>query len=89
MIAMNKKFLIPLALFAALVVFLAVGLTRDPRERERKSARTTDSVRTSTVSRTLADAAPCVPWTARNAFISATAILLGSNDTTAPLRRRM
>ena len=29
---MNKKFLIPLALFAALVVFLAVGLTRDPRE---------------------------------------------------------
>jgi cytochrome c biogenesis protein CcmG/thiol:disulfide interchange protein DsbE len=29
---MNKKFLIPLGLFAALVVFLAVGLTRDPRE---------------------------------------------------------
>ena len=29
---MNKKFLIPLALFAALVVFLAIGLTRDPRE---------------------------------------------------------
>lgn len=29
---MNKKFLIPLVLFAALVVFLAVGLKRDPRE---------------------------------------------------------
>jgi cytochrome c biogenesis protein CcmG/thiol:disulfide interchange protein DsbE len=29
---MNKKFLIPLGLFAALVIFLAVGLTRDPRE---------------------------------------------------------
>ncbi|MFN5810121.1 MAG: redoxin family protein, partial [Burkholderiales bacterium] len=29
---MNKKFLIPLGLFAALVVFLALGLTRDPRE---------------------------------------------------------
>ena len=27
-----KKFLIPLALFLALVVFLAVGLKRDPRE---------------------------------------------------------
>jgi hypothetical protein len=41
----------------------------------------------STVSRTLADAAPCVPCTARKAFIMATAILLGSNGTTAPLRR--
>jgi hypothetical protein len=41
----------------------------------------------STVSRTLADAAPWVPCTARKAFISATAILLGSNGTTAPLRR--
>ena len=29
---MNKKFLIPLGLFAALVVFLEVCLTRDPRE---------------------------------------------------------
>jgi cytochrome c biogenesis protein CcmG/thiol:disulfide interchange protein DsbE len=29
---MSKKFLIPLVLFAALVVFLAVGLKRDPRE---------------------------------------------------------
>ena len=38
-------------------------------------------------SRTLAEAAPCVPCTARKAFISATAILLGSNGTTAPLRR--
>jgi cytochrome c biogenesis protein CcmG/thiol:disulfide interchange protein DsbE len=27
-----KRFLIPLGLFAVLVVFLAVGLTRDPRE---------------------------------------------------------
>ena len=45
------------------------------------------SVSSSTVSRTLADAAPCVPCTARKAFISATAILFGSNTTTAPLRR--
>jgi hypothetical protein len=37
--------------------------------------------------RTLADAAPWVPCTARKAFISATAILLGSKETTAPLRR--
>ena len=37
--------------------------------------------------RTLADAAPCVPCTARNAFMSATAILFGSKGTTAPLRR--
>ena len=29
---MNKKALIPLGLFAVLVVFLAIGLTRDPRE---------------------------------------------------------
>jgi hypothetical protein len=41
----------------------------------------------STVSRTLAEAAPCVPCTARKAFIKATAILFGSNATTAPLRR--
>ena len=27
-----KKFLIPLALFMGLVVFLAIGLKRDPRE---------------------------------------------------------
>ena len=47
-----------------------------PPGRERSSARTTVSVRPSTVSRTLADAAPCVPCTARKAFISATAILL-------------
>ena len=44
-------------------------------------------VRLSTTSRTLADAAPCVPCTARNAFIMATAILFGSNGTTEPLRR--
>ena len=37
--------------------------------------------------RTLAEAAPCAPCTAKKAFIRATAILLGSNDTTAPLRR--
>jgi hypothetical protein len=41
----------------------------------------------STTSRTLADAAPCVPCTARKAFIMATAIFCGSNGTTAPLRR--
>jgi hypothetical protein len=58
-----------------------------PPGRERSSARTTVSVRRSTVSRTLADAAPWVPCTARKAFISATAILLGSKPTTAPLRR--
>ena len=29
---MNKKFLIPLALFGVLIAFLAVGLNRDPRE---------------------------------------------------------
>ena len=29
---MKKAYLIPLGLFVALVVFLAVGLTRDPRE---------------------------------------------------------
>ena len=58
-----------------------------PLGRERSSARTTDSVRPSTVSRTLAEAAPCVPCTARKAFISATAILFGSKATTAPLRR--
>lgn len=29
---MNKKALIPLGLFSVLVVFLAIGLTRDPRE---------------------------------------------------------
>ena len=58
-----------------------------PLGRERSSARTTDSVSTSTVSRTLAEAAPCAPRTARKAFISATAILCGSNATTAPLRR--
>ncbi len=58
-----------------------------PPGRERSRARTTDSVSESTVSRTLADAAPWVPCTARNAFISATVILVGSKDTTAPLRR--
>ena len=39
------------------------------------------------VNRTLAEAAPCVPCTARKAFIMATAIFCGSNGTTAPLRR--
>ena len=60
-----------------------------PAGRERSSARTTLSVRPSTVSRTLAEAAPCAPLTARNAFVSAMAILLGSKPTTAPLRRRI
>ena len=50
-------------------------------------ARTTAWVRVSTVSRTLAEAAPCVPCTARKAFIIAMAILFGSKGTTAPLRR--
>ncbi|MCY1369056.1 hypothetical protein D9M69_560740 [compost metagenome] len=58
-----------------------------PPGRERIRARTTFCVSSSTVSRTLADAAPWVPCTARKAFIMATAILLGSNETTAPLRR--
>jgi hypothetical protein len=58
-----------------------------PPGRERSNARTTPSVKRSTVSRTLADAAPWVPCTAKKAFIKATAILLGSNETTAPLRR--
>jgi hypothetical protein len=58
-----------------------------PLGRERSSARTTVSVSVSTVSRTLAEAAPWVPCTARKAFIRATAILLGSKETTAPLRR--
>ena len=58
-----------------------------PPGRLRSRARTTLSVSASTVSRTLADAAPWVPCTARKAFISATAILFGSNDTTEPLRR--
>ena len=29
---MKARFLVPLALFFVLVIFLAVGLTRDPRE---------------------------------------------------------
>ena len=58
-----------------------------PPGRERTIARTTAWVRTSTVSRTLADAAPWVPCTARKAFIIAIAILFGSKGTTAPLRR--
>jgi len=58
-----------------------------PLGRERSSVRTTASVRCSTVSRTLADAAPWVPCTARKAFISATVIFCGSKETTAPLRR--
>jgi len=58
-----------------------------PPGRERISARTTAWVKPSTVSRTLADAAPWVPCTAKKAFISATAILVGSKGTTAPLRR--
>lgn len=56
--------------------------------RDRTMARITACVSWSTVSRTLADAAPCVPCTARNAFIIAMAILFGNpNGTTAPLRR--
>ncbi len=58
-----------------------------PPGRERNSPRTTNSVNASTVSRTLAEAAPWVPCTARKAFIKATAILSGANETTAPLRR--
>ena len=58
-----------------------------PAGRERSRARTTAWVSSSTVSRTLAEAAPWVPCTARKAFIMATAILPGSNATTAPLRR--
>ncbi|KAF1069702.1 MAG: hypothetical protein GAK39_02514 [Variovorax sp.] len=58
-----------------------------PPGRERTSAFTTAWVSASTVSRTLAEAAPWVPCTARKAFIIAIAILLGSNGTTAPLRR--
>ena len=49
-------------------------------------ARMTAWVSSSTVWRTLADAAPCVPCTAKKAFIIATAILLGAKGTTAPLR---
>ena len=58
-----------------------------PAGRERTSARTTPWVSSSTSSRTLAEAAPCAPRTARKAFISATAIFCDSNATTAPLRR--
>jgi len=58
-----------------------------PPGRERTIARTTCCVSWSTTSRTLAEAAPWVPCTARKAFIIAMAILLGSNGTTAPLRR--
>ena len=58
-----------------------------PLGRERSSARTTvwDSV--STDSRMLADAALCVPRTARKAFSKATVIFCGSKGTTEPLRR--
>ena len=45
------------------------------------------SADSSTTWRTLAEAAPCVPCTARKAFIMATAIFCGSKCTTAPLRR--
>ena len=55
--------------------------------RERTSARNTTWVSASTVSRTLAEAAPWAPCTARKAFIMATAVLFGSKGTTAPLRR--
>ncbi len=58
-----------------------------PAGRERSRPRVTESVSASTVSRTLAEAAPLVPCTARKAFIIATATLLGSKCTTAPLRR--
>ena len=57
------------------------------RARAHHARAITACVRLSTVSRTLADAAPCVPCTARKAFIIAMAILFGSKGTTAPLRR--
>jgi hypothetical protein len=47
----------------------------------------TACVNWSTVSRTLEEAAPWVPCTAKNAFIMATAILAGSKGTTAPFLR--
>jgi hypothetical protein len=39
------------------------------------------------VSRTLAEAAPCAPRTARKALVRATAIFWGAKATTSPLRR--
>jgi hypothetical protein len=58
-----------------------------PPGRERINARITCWVNPSTVSRTLAEAAPWVPCTASEAFMMATAILFGSKGTTEPLRR--
>ena len=60
-----------------------------PPGRERIKARTTFWLRPSTVSRTLDEAEPCVPCTAKKAFIMAIAILLGSKATTEPLRRKI
>ena len=53
----------------------------------RISAPTTASVRLATSSRMRAEAAAWLPFTARNALVSATVILAGSKPTTAPLRR--
>ncbi|MNC89384.1 hypothetical protein D3C83_53090 [compost metagenome] len=53
----------------------------------RTRAPTTDSVSPATRSRMRAEAAPWLPFTARNAFVTATEIFPGSKPTTAPLRR--
>ena len=53
----------------------------------RTSAETTACVTPWTFSRTPALAAAVPPATARNALVTATAILSGSKPTTAPLRR--
>ena len=53
----------------------------------RCSATTTSSVSFPTTSRMRAEAAPWLPFTARNALVIATEIFAGSNPTTAPLRR--
>ena len=53
----------------------------------RMRAPTTPSVSWVTSSRIRADPAPGPPLTARNALVMATEILVGSNPTTAPLRR--
>jgi len=53
----------------------------------RISAPTAASVSPATSSRMRADAAPCAPFTARNALVMATLILAGSKPTTAPFLR--
>src|SRR3954468_8977300 len=53
----------------------------------RISAATAASVSPATSSRIRADAAPCAPFTARNALVMATLILAGSKPTTAPFLR--